>query len=90
MDDLFSQVGHLFLQVVTNLTNPEAWKAALSGDGVTAAAFIVLALIVFMETGLLTFFLPGDSLLVTPEKGDPIKYARLPPEKEPTAEIGPV
>ena len=65
MDDLFSQVGHLFLQVVTNLTNPEAWKAALSGDGVTAAAFIVLALIVFMETGLLTFFLPGDSLLVT-------------------------
>ncbi|HEY3790091.1 MAG TPA: VTT domain-containing protein [Urbifossiella sp.] len=66
MEQLFTQVGDLFLQVVTNLTNPEAWKAALSSPGVTLAAFIVLNLIVFTETGLLFgFFLPGDSLLVT-------------------------
>src|SRR5438445_6578564 len=66
MEQLFSQVGDLFLQVVTNLTNPEAWKTALSSPGVTLAAFIVLNLIVFTETGLLFgFFLPGDSLLVT-------------------------
>src|SRR5215218_6949668 len=66
MDELFTQVGHLLVQVVTNLTNPEAWKAALGAPGVTLAAFIVLTLIVFTETGLLFgFFLPGDSLLVT-------------------------
>jgi membrane-associated protein len=66
MEELFSQVGHLLVEVVTNLTNPDAWKAALSSPGVTLAAFIVLTLIVFTETGLLVgFFLPGDSLLVT-------------------------
>src|SRR5438105_397135 len=66
MEDLFTQVGHLLVEVVTNLTNPDAWKAALSNPGVTLAAFIVLTLIVFTETGLLVgFFLPGDSLLVT-------------------------
>lgn len=66
MEQLVTQVGDLFLQVVTNLTNPDAWKAALSNPGVTLAAFIVLNLIVFTETGLLVgFFLPGDSLLVT-------------------------
>ena len=53
MEDLLSQVGGLLVQVVTNLTNPEAWKVALSSPGVTLAAFIVLNLIVFTETGLL-------------------------------------
>jgi membrane-associated protein len=66
MEDLLAQVGNLLAQVVTNLTDPDAWKAALSSPGVTLAAFIVLNLIVFTETGLLVgFFLPGDSLLVT-------------------------
>jgi membrane-associated protein len=66
MEQLLTQVGDLLVQVIANLTNPEAWKAALSSPGVTLAAFIVLNLIVFTETGLLFgFFLPGDSLLVT-------------------------
>lgn len=66
MEDLLAQVGNLFAQVVGNLTNPDAWRAALSRPGVTLAAFITLNLIVFTETGLLVgFFLPGDSLLVT-------------------------
>lgn len=66
MEELFTQVWGILVQVVTNLTNPEAWKAALGNPGMTLAAFIVLNLIVFTETGLLFgFFLPGDSLLVT-------------------------
>src|SRR3954464_11791574 len=66
MEELLQQVGHLLAQVLGNLTNPEAWKTALSDPRVTLAAFIVLNLIVFTETGLLVgFFLPGDSLLVT-------------------------
>lgn len=66
MEQLFTQVGDLFAQIVTNLTNPDAWQKALNAPGVTLAAFIVLNLIVFTETGLLVgFFLPGDSLLVT-------------------------
>jgi membrane-associated protein len=66
MEDLLAQVGNLLAQVLGNLTNPDAWKAALSSPGMTLAAFIVLNLIVFTETGLLVgFFLPGDSLLIT-------------------------
>lgn len=66
MEELLTQVGNLFVTVVTNLTNPDAWREALSAPGVVVAAFIVLNLIVFTETGLLFgFFLPGDSLLVT-------------------------
>lgn len=66
MEELFTQVGDLLVKVVTNLTNPDAWREALSAPGVVLAAFIVLNLIVFTETGLLFgFFLPGDSLLVT-------------------------
>src|SRR5262249_52999565 len=66
MEELFTQVGDLLVKVVTNLTNPDAWREALSAPGVVVAAFIVLNLIVFTETGLLFgFFLPGDSLLVT-------------------------
>jgi len=64
--DLLSQIGDLLFQVVSNLTNPEAWKNALSNTEAILASFIVLNLIVFTETGLLFgFFLPGDSLLVT-------------------------
>lgn len=64
--DLLTQIGDLLVQVVSNLTNPEAWKTALSNREAIVAAFITLNLIVFTETGLLFgFFLPGDSLLVT-------------------------
>jgi membrane-associated protein len=66
MEELFTQVWQILLQVVTNLTNPEAWKVALGNPAMIVAAFVVLNLIVFTETGLLIgFFLPGDSLLVT-------------------------
>lgn len=66
MEELFAQVWQILLQVVTNLTNPDAWKDALGNPAMIAAAFVVLNLIVFTETGLLFgFFLPGDSLLVT-------------------------
>jgi membrane-associated protein len=66
MEELFTQVGDIFVKVLTNLTNPDAWREALSAPGVVAAAFVVITLIIFTETGLLFgFFLPGDSLLVT-------------------------
>ncbi|MCS7022499.1 MAG: VTT domain-containing protein [Gemmataceae bacterium] len=66
MEDILTQVGTILWQVLSNLTNPDAWREALAAPGVVAAAFIVLNLIVFTETGLLIgFFLPGDSLLVT-------------------------
>lgn len=66
MDELLTQVGGLLREVVTNLTNPDAWKTALERPEVTLAAFVTVNLIVFTETGLLFgFFLPGDSLLVT-------------------------
>ncbi len=66
MEELFAQVWQILVQVVTNLTNPDAWKEALGNPAMIVAAFAVLNLIVFTETGLLFgFFLPGDSLLVT-------------------------
>lgn len=66
MEELFAQIWHILVQVVTNLTNPDAWKTALGDPAMVVAAFVVLNLIVFTETGLLFgFFLPGDSLLVT-------------------------
>ena len=66
MDELFTQVWQILVQVVGNLTNPDAWKEALGNPAMVVAAFVVLNLIVFTETGLLFgFFLPGDSLLVT-------------------------
>jgi membrane-associated protein len=66
MEETLSQAGTILLQVLSNLTNPDAWREALSAPGVVVAAFLVLNLIVFTETGLLIgFFLPGDSLLVT-------------------------
>jgi membrane-associated protein len=66
MEELFTQVWQILVQVIGNLTNPEAWKEALGNPAMIVAAFVVLNLIVFTETGLLFgFFLPGDSLLVT-------------------------
>jgi membrane-associated protein len=53
-------------QVVRNLFNSRGLMEILSKPQYTIAAFIVLNIIVFVETGLLVgFFLPGDSLLVT-------------------------
>lgn len=67
MDGFFEQ----FWQILTtlfnprNLTNPEAFRAALSQPGIFPAAFAAVTLIIFMETGLFVgCFLPGDSLLV--------------------------
>jgi membrane-associated protein len=66
MDDFFQQVWDVVKTIVLNLTNPDAWQAALHKPGVFWAAFVAVACIVFTETGLLVgFFLPGDSLLVT-------------------------
>jgi membrane-associated protein len=66
MEDTLQQVWAILVQIVTNLTNPDAWKAVLEKPEVQWAAFIAVTLIVFTETGLLVgFFLPGDSLLVT-------------------------
>ena len=52
-------------QIVGNLFNSKGLMETLQNPHYTLAAFIALNVIVFMETGLLTFFLPGDSLLVT-------------------------
>jgi membrane-associated protein len=71
MDQLFTQIGDI-LGTVFDPNNPlafmkpEVWQEVLSRPEVVVAAFVVLNLIVFTETGLLVgFFLPGDSLLVT-------------------------
>ena len=54
------------LEVSRNLYSSDKLIELLKGDGFTLAAFVVLNLVVFTETGLLIgFFLPGDSLLVT-------------------------
>lgn len=66
MDDVFSNAWQILVQIVTNLTNPDEWRKVLEKPEVFWAAFLVVNLIVFTETGLLIgFFLPGDSLLVT-------------------------
>jgi membrane-associated protein len=53
-------------EIVRHLFNSQELMATLSQPGYVIAAFLVLNLIVFTETGLLVgFFLPGDSLLVT-------------------------
>jgi membrane-associated protein len=55
-----------FLQVFQNLFNSQGLVDTFRQPGVVVPAFIVLNLIVFVETGLLVgFCLPGDSLLVT-------------------------
>jgi membrane-associated protein len=57
---------NFFIQVAQNLFNSRGLMETLGQPEYTIAAFIVLNLIVFVETGLLVgFFLPGDSLLVT-------------------------
>jgi membrane-associated protein len=57
---------NFFLQVITNLFNSRALMETLGQPEYTVAAFLVLNVIVFVETGLLIgFCLPGDSLLVT-------------------------
>jgi membrane-associated protein len=67
MDEFFSQVWTIVITLIDprNLSNPEAFKAALNQTGVQWAALVAVTLIVFTETGLLVgFLLPGDSLLV--------------------------
>jgi len=57
---------NFFVQVLQNLFNSKGLMEVLRQPGVTISAFIVLNVIVFVETGLLVgFCLPGDSLLVT-------------------------
>ncbi len=66
MDDFLVQMKAVFFEILTNLTNPDKWKDILSKPEFFWAAFVVVNLIVFTETGILIgFFLPGDSLLVT-------------------------
>jgi len=55
----------LIMQMVSNLFNSRELLNILKRPELTVTAFIVLNLIVFVETGLLIFCLPGDSLLVT-------------------------
>jgi membrane-associated protein len=66
MDDFFRQLWDIIVTLIDprNLTNPDAFKAALNQPGVFWAAFVAVNFIVFAETGLLFFLLPGDSLLV--------------------------
>ncbi len=55
-----------WMPLVQNLFNSRGMMELLGQPEFTAAAFLALNLIVFVETGLLLgFFLPGDSLLVT-------------------------
>lgn len=57
---------NFFVQVFRNLFDSHALLQILAQPEYAIAAFVMLNLIVFTETGLLIgFFLPGDSLLVT-------------------------
>ncbi len=56
---------NFFVQVLSNLFNSRELMRILGQPKYTILAFVVLNLIVFIETGLLFCFLPGDSLLVT-------------------------
>jgi membrane-associated protein len=57
---------NFFVQVFQNLFDSHALMNILKQPEYAVAAFVVLNVIVFTETGLLIgFFLPGDSLLVT-------------------------
>ncbi|MCI0641722.1 MAG: VTT domain-containing protein [Gemmataceae bacterium] len=57
--------GNFFVEVLRNLFNSRQLLETLAKPQFAVTAFIMLNLIVFMETGLMIFFLPGDSLLVT-------------------------
>jgi membrane-associated protein len=62
LSSLFEQVQ----EVCRHLFSSQELIATLGRPEYTIAAFVVLNLVVFTETGLLVgFFLPGDSLLVT-------------------------
>jgi membrane-associated protein len=64
MGRLFDQIGEVFARIVT--FDMEGLLQVLGQPEIMSAAFIVVALVVFAETGLLVgFCLPGDSLLVT-------------------------
>lgn len=68
MQEFFRQFWDIVLTLIDlrNLTNPDAFKAALNQPGVFPAALAAIACIIFAETGLFVgIFLPGDSLLVT-------------------------
>jgi membrane-associated protein len=61
-----TQAWEILRTILTNLTDPDAWREVLARPGTVVAGFFILNAIVFTETGLLIgFFLPGDSLLVT-------------------------
>jgi membrane-associated protein len=61
MDDLIAKVQ----EVCRHLFSMQELTETLKQPGYVLAAFLVLNLVVFTETGLLVgFFLPGDSLLV--------------------------
>jgi membrane-associated protein len=61
MAELLQQLRDVF----ANLFNSHELMAVLARPEMTVAAFIVLNLVIFIETGLLWPILPGDSLLVT-------------------------
>ena len=66
MEEFLIQMKAVIVEILTNLTNPDQWQVILGKPEFFWAAFAVVNLIVFTETGLLIgFFLPGDSLLVT-------------------------
>src|SRR5262249_47965854 len=61
MDDLFVKIQ----EVCRHLFSMQELTETLKQPGFVLAAFVVLNLVIFTETGLLLgFFLPGDSLLV--------------------------
>ncbi len=64
MDQLASLLQKIE-EVCRHLFSSQELMAVLSRPDFTVAAFVALNLIVFVETGLLIFCLPGDSLLVT-------------------------
>src|SRR5262245_56365924 len=65
-DPVAAEEPNFFVQVFQNLFDSQALMRILGQREFVVAAFVVLNLIVFVETGLLIgFFLPGDSLLVT-------------------------
>src|SRR5437879_2297807 len=59
MDDLIAKVQ----EICRRLFSMQELTETLKQPGFTLAAFLVLNLVVFIETGLFCF-LPGDSLLV--------------------------
>jgi membrane-associated protein len=61
MSELLQQLRDVFV----NLFNSHELMAVLGRPEMTVAAFIVLNVVIFVETGLLWPILPGDSLLVT-------------------------